>query len=177
MIYSERRVYVDLDGVLCDFDSHYRALTGIIMDWSDYNAGRTKVQPRVGKKGGPWWKPLLDHPTFYRDLPLMPGALDLWEMLLPYEPYILSAMCPHIPQSGRQKLEWCAEHLGLDHHRVIVVGDRMDKPRYCLPGDILLDDQPSNIENWNVEGGYGIRFVSVEQAIADLSKVLESDHA
>lgn len=167
-----RNIFVDMDGVLFDFDRHYTALTGIQLDWKDFNSRKVNSEPRAGARRQKWWEALEPHPTFYRDLPLMPGALDLWAYLQPYEPCILSAESSHIPQSRQQKIESCAEHLQLTSDRVIIVADRVDKPRYCHPGDLLLDDQFRNIDDWNIEGGYGILFRSAEQAIADVRKVL-----
>lgn len=158
---TNRTIWVDLDGVLCDWIQGYVNIFGgdPTIKW----VGMNKVK---------WDKLDSAAPHFYRNLPLMPGALELWEWLLPFEPCILSAASSHIPASASQKHEWVKEYLGIEGDRIVIVADREDKPRYCNPGDILIDDLESNVNEWNVEGGYGIMFHSAEQTIAELEKMV-----
>jgi 5'(3')-deoxyribonucleotidase len=63
-------VYVDLDGVMADYDTAYRALGGDPDEKGGKKANRFKQAPH-----------------FYRDLKLMPDAMELWHFLHSYQPH------------------------------------------------------------------------------------------
>ena len=58
-------IFLDLDGVLADFDSHYETHFGV----------RPKRWPEPDTTK---WKLINSVPDFYRTIPLMPGARDLF---------------------------------------------------------------------------------------------------
>ena len=154
-----------MDGVMYAFDTHFSKLSGTTWYYTDKLTKREK---------GAKWDVIRRAGTFYRDLPLMPGALEMWDYLQPYEPCILSAYSIRIPESYHQKIEACERDLpGITRDRIILVADAADKAQYCEPGDILLDDRKSNVDEWLAEGGHGILFKSMAQAMADLRRILD----
>ena len=47
-----------------------------------------------------------------------------------------------------------------------------DKQKWCIPGDILIDDRPSNIEQWTAAGGIAVYHTGdVDASIKYLNKV------
>jgi 5'(3')-deoxyribonucleotidase len=47
-----------------------------------------------------------------------------------------------------------------------------DKQKWCRPGDILVDDRPSNIEQWTAVGGIAIYHTGdVDGTIKELNRV------
>ena len=69
------RLFLDLDGVMADFDRAAVAILGAPPD---------EVPPNV------MWSRLARHPDFFGSLPLMPDALELWRFAAPYQPTILT---------------------------------------------------------------------------------------
>lgn len=150
-------IWLDSDGVLMNFNGHFTRLTGKVWDSIPDQATR--------------WSALNSYPTFYRDLPLMPGAADLWDFLQPWSPRILSAASRN-STCRAQKLESFKCNFGVDGDRAIVVHNWRDKPQFCTPGDILVDDNERQRAGWEAAGGIFILFESAEQTIDALLPLL-----
>jgi len=149
-------LFFDLDGVLADYEGEYRRLTG----------------GDPSEKGGVKAKRFKDHPHFYRHLPLLPGAMKMWNFALPYHPKILSAQSNYVKASRQDKHEWVEEHLHLSGPRVVVVNYPNDKYKHCKPGAILVDDNAKNCEEWEKAGGVAIRHHDVDKTIKRLKELL-----
>lgn len=136
------RLYLDLDGVMADFDAHFPALFGV-----DH---RTLLDDDM-------WAQINAHPTYFRDMPPCPGAKEFFGEIAELNPIILTA-CPksNYAHVARQKREWVREHLCGSCIILPVMGGR-NKPLFMhAPGDILIDDFEKNIKAWRDEGGVGI---------------------
>lgn len=140
-----RRLFLDMDGVFADFDRGYAESFGhecLEVDdstmWATINTKRD---------------------TFFRELPVMPGAVSFYEGLLlrNIEPIFLTA-CPesNFASVAAQKKAWIKEHVN-SAALVIPVMHGRNKHHYLQnEGDILIDDFPRNIERWNKAGGVGL---------------------
>lgn len=136
------RAYVDMDGVLADFDRQTRA---ICIEPSD-------AKHRAG---------------FYLELPRMTGALFGIEYLEAqgFEVWILTKIPAGNPYAATEKLLWVREALPKHlHDRVIITADKGALGR---PVDILIDDHPewANASNF---GGRVIHFKTWGQVIDEL---------
>lgn len=158
------KVYVDLDGVLADFEAHYVRVMN-------------RSFPR--KFTEELWYDLLErHPNFFRDIPLNKNASILLEALPKEKTEILTAIPSLIlwPNCTTQKRDWVREHLGADI-KVNFGPYSMDKRYHASPGDILIDDSEQNIVQWKSHRGYGIRHISVNRTVEEfrlLTRVLGS---
>jgi 5'-nucleotidase len=136
------RVYLDLDGVMADFDAHFPALFGI-----DH---RSMLDDDM-------WAQINAHPSYFRDMPQCPGAKEFFDRISWLNPIILTA-CPksNYPHVARQKREWVREHLSTTCHVLPVMGGS-SKPLFMHSrGDILIDDFERNTKAWKLEGGFAI---------------------
>ena len=121
--------------------------------------------------GSPLWQP-----NFWKDLEWMTGAKSLWKFLKPYEPSIMSAYASHEPNSAKGKEDWLNKNVGkLPRNRINLV-KRQDKQRFATDGrtkqpNVLVDDHPKNIGEWEAKGGIGIHHTSVNRTIAKLKKL------
>lgn len=151
---TERLVYFDVDSVLADFDTAYDA--------------------RFKRKadGDVFWNLIATMPRFFLDLPLMPGAKEMWNVVPPHQRRILTAVAKKIDACDNQKRQWLKKHFDIEGEPVICVKGRENKHKYCWPGDILIDDRAENIADWIKAGGVGILYLSAAQAIADLKEAL-----
>ncbi|MCZ4500974.1 MAG: hypothetical protein JWQ74_3529 [Marmoricola sp.] len=137
------RLYLDLDGVMADFDAHFPATFGL-----DH---RSLADDDM-------WGQINAHPSYFRDMPPCPGAKAFFDSISWLDPIILTA-CPksNYAHVARQKRAWVREHLSTTSIILPVMGGR-NKPLFMhAPGDILIDDFERNIIAWQDEGGRGIQ--------------------
>lgn len=157
-----------MDGVLSDFDTHYRNLTGI-----DFHSFERRQDA---------WNTLKPHnDTFFQDMPEMADAKELvWgvrclAMDYDYSVAILTAIpkIGRIPTARTQKHFWIDEHFNELSCAFNIGPHAQHKQLHCIPGDILIDDSPKNIPQWNDVGGFGILHTSAADSLAKLRKHLE----
>ena len=137
------RLYLDLDGVMADFDGAFPAVFGL-----DH---RSLADEEM-------WARINCHASFFRDLPLMPGALEFYDSIMHLNPTILTA-CPktNYAHVAGQKRAWVQHHLGRDVTVLPVLGG-YNKPLFMhSPGDILIDDWGKNCDAWRKAGGVAIK--------------------
>lgn len=150
------RVFVDLDGVLCDFDRAVRSIFG---------RSPNELQPRE------MWSRLARTPGFYTNLPWMPDGRSLWEFVKPLDPIILTGL-PRGKWAEPQKREWCRRELGEDVQVITCMArEKTEKAKEAIyPGErmLLIDDRESNGERWEAEGGTFILHESAYRTIAAL---------
>lgn len=148
-----RRLYLDLDGVLADFDAGYERVMG--------------APPDRSKPDSPlMWERLASHGAFYYGLPTMPGAEELWEFVVRHRPIILTGLPESIPDAETQKRAWVRERFG---RAVPVIACRSaDKARCCWPGDVLVDDWEKYRLRWINAGGVWITHRSAAESIVAL---------
>lgn len=148
-------IYLDMDGVIADFDGYFEQLFGVL--------------PRHIPKTERWDK-VNNMPNYWADLPKMPGADTLITHLRKYGFAILTGV-PH--QGGEkakiQKRIWLKNHYGIEVD--VICCFSKDKANYCQVGDILIDDWLPNIERWYQAGGIGILHTSIEDTLKQLKRL------
>lgn len=147
------RIYLDLDGVMADFDSHHNSLFGWIpnFDLTDEH-----------------WQKIHDSDEFFYNMPLKPDAKELLAGLR-QDPIILTA-CPRTKyqEVARQKRRWVRENLGAYLTVLPVIGGH-NKPMFMHNrGDILIDDYGKNCRAWEAEGGRAIKHTSAADTLEQL---------
>ena len=107
---------IDLDGVLCDFDT------------------RKKEFEKLGFKDSKLWT----HPTLYKDLNPIAGAIESWRKLQEkYDTYILSTPPWSSPDAWKEKRIWVEKYLGKSAKKKLVLSHN----KGLLKGDFLIDDR------------------------------------
>jgi len=140
------KIYLDMDGVIADFDKHYKELY--------------RMSPRDADEKKEFYK-LFDHfiaNEHFAKLPMMQDAQTLLSFLdstgIPIE--ILSSTSSekrHEPIQ-KQKTDWLHKH-GIYYPINLVPGKRL-KRNFSKPDYALIDDTGQNIDQWRQEGGVGI---------------------
>ena len=152
-------IFVDSDGVIYDFCTHVMNHLGC----SPNAIADDDLWPRVA-----------GIPDFWSTMPLLPWAHDLLAFLAPYHPCILTG-CPQTGYAiaAQQKLaKYAIQFPGLP---VITCRSR-DKPAHLkAAGDILLDDRDNNFKRWRKAGGQAVLFRTYEQAVTDLTGLLQGN--
>jgi len=155
-------IFLDMDGVLADFD---RLVFQIF--------GKTFGHCRTAAEEGQMWGELMKIDRLYFQLELMPFAQELWEQAHSYgaKVEVLTAIPRHAtaPSAEADKRAWIAKHFG-EAVSVRIGPYSRDKWRHARRADILIDDRPSNIREWINKGdGIGIfydDFARVSQRLA-----------
>ena len=159
-------IYLDMDGVVADFDKRFNDLSGMM------------PQEYVDKKGlNDFWD-LIDEKhkvSFWRGIELMPGAQKLVKYVEQYPFEMLTA--PSIKkQSIIGKGLWIKDKVGTLYSTKPKVTYRSAKQKHTVKPnltefDILIDDKPSTIDRWNSAGGTAIFYQNADQVINDLKKL------
>jgi hypothetical protein len=165
-------IYIDMDGVVADFNQAARAyLKGSMQD-----AERAEHEGRWPESE---WRRLRDLPNFYRHLPKTAYADTIMQWArrfrdeLGWDLYMLTA----IPKNNDMadciwdKVLWMQEHY--PDVRARFGPYSQDKQHHHRPGDVLVDDRISNCDEWRQAGGKAIRVRAwqPEQAIQELESV------
>lgn len=116
---NKQIVYIDLDGVLCDFDKRHDELL---------LRGMNKFQA-------------FNHEDAFKDLEPIPGAIEAWESLQErYDTYILStAMWSNI-YAWSDKRVWVQKYLGKSANKKLILSHN----KGLLRGEYLIDDRIAN---------------------------------
>lgn len=153
------KLFVDLDGVLADFD------TGVT---SALGQAPHEMNPRS------MWPRLAKYPGFYTHLPWMSDGHELWDYVSKFSPTILTGL-PLGKWAEPQKREWCRRELGADvpvltclsrHKAELALSHTEDGDRM-----ILIDDRIRQKESWEELGGIFILHTSAKQSIAELREL------
>lgn len=147
------KLYVDMDGVLADFDTGYERIIGIRPDKEKDNVD---------------WALVRSVPGFYRDLPLMPDADVLWRAIAPLNPAILTGVPKSVPEAAANKFEFIEKHSEVFGNAECICCLSKNKWQICRSGDILIDDWEKYRKRWIDAGGRWITHVSAEQTLRQL---------
>ena len=152
-----RQVFVDMDGVLADFDQHHFDVFGVrsskLTDNVDWNAVRAI-------------------PNFYLHIPPMPDMGKLWDgvtQLTGCDPTVLTGVPSSVKEAPANKRAWVAKNIG-PHVKVLTVPSK-DKAVYCTPGDVLIDDWDRYKHRWERVGGVFIVHQNAAASLDALRKV------
>jgi hypothetical protein len=148
------QLFLDLDGVLADFDAHYVALFGY------------KLPRHICDPPGMWDK-IRSRPEFYAELPPMPDAVTLWNAVEHLNPIILTGVpYDEVPWAAEQKTYWVEKYFGRSTQ--IICCKSSEKRLHGKPGDILVDDWDRYRHLWLEMGGIFILHTSAEASIKAL---------
>jgi hypothetical protein len=147
------QIFVDMDGVLADFDAHHEAVFGFRSD---------KLADNVD------WQKVRDTPGFYANIPPMADMDELWGFVsrLTPRPIVLTGVPYSVEEAPENKRGWVRRHLGEDVEVRCVKSK--EKSLHCRPGDVLIDDWEKYRELWICRGGRWITHTSAESSIQQL---------
>ena len=163
---GEYYIYLDMDGVVADFDKRFEDLSGMM------------PQEYVDKNGLEEFWDLIDEKhkvAFWRGIELMPGAEKLVSYVSKHPFEMLTA--PSIKkQSIIGKGLWIKDKVGTLYSTKPKVTYRSAKQKHTVKPnltkfDILIDDKGSTIDRWNAAGGTAILYQSADQVINDLKEL------
>lgn len=136
-----KTIYLDMDGVVADFDAIVVPIIGY------RNPGQRYPDSD--------WAKLKHYSRLYQSLPVCNGAQDFVlavSELAKHHKYNLRFLTAvpqdnDFPYAFQDKISWVNRHFG--NIPVFFGPYSTDKKYHARSGDILIDDRDSNIEEWN----------------------------
>lgn len=155
-----KTLYLDMDGVVADFD--------------EYAARTLGVPSSAGIYPDEIWYKLAENARLYRDLKPTTYASQLvyhCEQFCNkknYELKFLSAVPKgnDVPWAFYDKVYWARNYFATIP--VMFGPYSKDKWQHCQPSDILIDDRASNIDEWRAAGGIAIHHTNIDTTLAQL---------
>ena len=152
-----KRIFLDCDGVLADFDHAAERLFHMPSREAQHKLGNPVFWKRIRKAG-----------HFYRHLPLLPDAMELFRAVEHLNPTILTG----VPVGGwaeEDKIAWAAEHFpGVP---IVTCWAKQKFLHVKHPGDALVDDYLKYKQQWEQAGGVFIHHKTARESIRHLAEL------
>ena len=183
-----KTIFLDLDGVLVDFESGVYEIVKRYSDSPDLmntltQEKREAVKMMLRKMDGEGvskttvaelLRDKLDKETlrdlvsmdknWWANLGWMSDGKELWNFMRKYDPIILSSDFDRT-NSTQGKTKWVKKNLGPDV-RVIIVDNKGD---YATPDSLLIDDRQFVLDGFMDAGGQGLLHISTENTIEEIT--------
>jgi len=159
------RLFIDLDGVLADFDSGVYSVLG--------KFPKHLHVPFM-------WSRLAKTPDFYNTLPWMIDGRILWNGIKDFSPVILTGI-PRGKWAIPQKTAWCERELGKKYD--VITCYTREKPEraeeICEEGiiPVLIDDRIKIMKEWQEMGGIFIRHFSASESLEAVKALMRTAYA
>lgn len=147
------QLYLDMDGVLADFDKRASVILGMAPQ---------AYETRYGSEY--FWHALQNSPDFYNSFDLMIDAPFLLDATAHLNPIVLTGV-PHGDWAKPQKLAWVQR---MARNLPVVTCRSKDKSRFCTPGDIIVDDHTEYQHLWENKMGTWVHHTSAYDSIKQL---------
>jgi hypothetical protein len=155
------KIYLDMDGVITDFDKRFTDLAGMGPREYESSFGKDKFWDFIDskEKGG--------GVGFWVGMPWMPGGPELYNRISQHNHALLSS--PSRSESSKLgKRLWKKKYTP---NTDLILSLAANKKNYADGGSILIDDRESNIQQWREAGGIGILYKSADQVNKELDKL------
>lgn len=154
------KLYLDMDGVLMDYDSHMLKW-GCNWQGALYHHKPPSEWTQEQAANDKHYQDAMADPVFWASMRPMSDAYVLWSYCRTMDPHVLTAT-PHSASSYRERCT--KDKLNSIHHHFdsrfpaenFHACLRSEKKLLALPGHILVDDMAPNCEEWTAHGGTAI---------------------
>ena len=159
-------IYLDMDGVVANFNKRFKDLSGLLPDQFIEKNGKNAFWDLIDVK---------HKVAFWRGIEIMPGAEKLVNFISQY-PYEMLTAPSTKKQSVIGKSLWIRDKVGTLYPSQPKVTYRSAKEKHNVKPeltkfDILIDDKKSTIDRWDAKGGTAIFYQNADQVINDLKKL------
>lgn len=159
---STLKIFIDLDGVLTDFEESARQL---------FPGGWKKLSIT---KPALFWRAISNKgPKFWSEMAWLRGGKQLWSFLKKWDPIILSAYPREKHDAVKGKKVWIRRELSKKAVKTAILCPKKQKIDHAGTGNILIDDNKTTIRNWIKAGGIGILHKDAKKTIQILEALRE----
>ena len=151
-------LYLDMDGVLCNFDKAYKSLRTHAADGKRFRAAVMEF-------------------NIFEELEFMPDTMELMNYVSKLDNVtieILTSVGTFDEVRGsaakRQKGKWLESRNF--PYKANFVRSKQEKAMYANPYTILVDDSTGCVKPFEVAGGHAILHTSAKQSIKDLNSII-----
>ena len=151
-------LFLDMDGVLCNFDKAYRSLRTHATDGKRFRAAVMEYQ-------------------IFEDLEFMPDTQELLTYVSTIDDInieILTSLGTFDVQQGNQakyqKMHWLNKHN--IPYKPNFVRSKQEKANFAHDRAILVDDSPGCIDPFNAKGGHGILHTKSSDTIQQIHDII-----
>lgn len=150
-------IYLDMDGVIVNFDKQFEEAFGMPPREFEEGFGTEMFWKKIEERGVGFW----------RGMEWMPGGQELYNRISQFDHYLLSS-------PSRSETSKIGKHMWKKDNTPgtkLILARSYNKKNYADKSNILIDDRESNIQQWRDAGGIGILYKSAEQVNAELDKL------
>ena len=151
------KIFLDMDGVLVDFDQQFKELTGMMPREFESKYDSNKFWEEIDNAGVGFW----------RGMKWMPGGEALYNRASQFDHALLSSPSrSEVSKIGKRL--WRRDKTP---DTKLILSRSYLKKNYAAPNHILIDDREDNIQQWRDAGGIGILYKSAAQVNTELDKL------
>ena len=165
MINPKYHFYLDMDGVIADFDGRFKEYTGYTPKEYKNKFSEEEFFKQVDKGANKFWA----------EMPWTSFGSNIWNKLKGLNVSILSSP-GYFFQAKEGKIDWISKHLGnikIDFkqsgNKHTILNDR-NIPQEERKYHILIDDHYSNLDPWIESGGQAIKVTPTNTSVV-LNKI------
>jgi len=144
---SKKRILVDCDGILADFNLSCIKLINdklgtnhklhSLTDWDIFKVLNIKEHEHILDDA-------INNEKFCLNLSVFPGAVEALQKLEKDCGNVYIVTAPHRAQAWvHQRSEWLYQHFGITRDRVVYTHSK-----HVITGDVLIDDSAKNLKYW-----------------------------
>jgi len=158
-----KKIYLDMDGVLCDFEKKFTEYYGAL-----------SLAKRDRKQWSGDWEDFIVNKKGFEKLDWFSGGHELLNAVrntkLPVEILSSSGGEKFHGEVTAQKIKWLRKH-GINYKANIVTG-RKKKAEYATPETVIIDDTEDVIRYFKQAGGVGILHKDIKETLMKLKELL-----
>lgn len=140
------KIYIDMDGVLADFDQHFINLFGVHPELYEDDVGTLR-----------YWETVYEQPDFFSTIPTFAHYFLLVKTCLQHADKVVILSSPsrvNKPLCMIEKRKWVDYHLGRNFPAIF----ESDKHKYAGKHRLLIDDSWNKCIKWEEQGGVAWHF-------------------
>jgi len=156
------KIYIDMDGVIADFDQQfYNLFDTSSKDYEDVHGSAA------------FWAKVYECPDFFRRIPQFDYTHKLIKLCESIAPTVIlsSPSRTNTPLCVIQKRKWIDIYLGYTFPAIF---DR-NKSYFAQPNVLLIDDTETKIQGWKDAGGVGYLFTGYPECVEYLETLKEGE--
>ena len=157
------KIYLDMDGVIADFDAHFENLYGMVS--REYEDKFSTYR---------FWEKVYETPNFFSTMPVTPWFWTLFELCKSVKVPIVILSSPsrvNTPLCMIEKRKWVDSYLGGTFPAIF----EKEKHKYAGEGRLLIDDQKDKCDKWTQAGGIAHQFTTIELFTKFICEVLSGN--